>query len=736
MCARLPAGSRNSRVRHPAGVRYRVGGGDPRRQQDRARPARRRDRRWHGLRERCTAGPQRADACRAAGPQPRAYAARPAPRGGHAAAGPAVPAGDPAQCRAPYRAVDGRAHRPHRGGRGDRPGRAGRARAALAPAARRGVPARVLRRPGAPLPGAVPRPEPAPRHQPGEAGRAAPGVRRHDDRRQFLAAVRRRVPRTARQRGVGRGAAAAGAGLPGGLRDRRGRLRARRRRPAHRAGVRGTANARAARARLGGLRLLRDPRGFRVAGAGHAFGLGGPGFRQAAARALRCLRHDRPVPAQRRRVVARGRAPVRGDRRPDHRDARQAARRTRRRARADLHLRGRGAGCDRDPVPLREWRLVIPDVLASRYASADLVALWSPEEKVRAERRLWLVVLRAQGAAPEVLAAYERALDRVDLASIAARERVARHDVKARVEEVNALAGYGHIHKGMASRDLTENVEQVAIRDSLLLVRSRVVAALARLAARAVEYDEMVMVGRTHNVPAQATTLGKRFASAAEELLIGYERLDELIARYPLRGIKGPVGTSADQLSLGVDVAALDSVVARHLGFERVLDSVGQVYPRSLDFDVLSALVQVAAGPSSLATTIRLMAGQELATEGFKPGQVGSSAMPHKMNTRSCERINGLAVVLRGYLSMVGELAGNQWNEGDVSCSVVRRVALPDAFFALDGIFQTFLTVLDEFGAYPAVIVREMDRYLPFLATTKILVTAVQRGAGRGAGPG
>jgi adenylosuccinate lyase len=158
---------------------------------------------------------------------------------------------------------------------------------------------------------------------------------------------------------------------------------------------------------------------------------------------------------------------------------------------------------------------------------------------------------------------------------------------------------------------------------------------------------------------------------------------------------------------------------------------VGQVYPRSLDFDVVSALAQVVAAPSSLATTIRLMVGQELVTEGFKPGQVGSSAMPHKMNTRSSERVNGLAVIVRGYLSMVGELAGDQWNEGDVSCSVVRRVALPDAFFATDGLFQTFLTVLDEFGAYPAVIGRELDRFLPFLATTKILVGAVRKGVGR-----
>jgi len=105
--------------------------------------------------------------------------------------------------------------------------------------------------------------------------------------------------------------------------------------------------------------------------------------------------------------------------------------------------------------------------------------------------------------------------------------------------------------------------------------------------------------------------------------------------------------------------------------------------------------------------------------------------MPHKMNTRSCERVNGLSVVIRGYLSMVGELAGDQWNEGDVSCSVVRRVALPDAFFALDGLFETFLTVLADFGAYPMVIAAELDRYLPFLTTTKVLMAAVRKGVGR-----
>jgi adenylosuccinate lyase len=384
--------------------------------------------------------------------------------------------------------------------------------------------------------------------------------------------------------------------------------------------------------------------------------------------------------------------------------------------------------------------VTVPNVLATRYAAADLAEIWSPEHKIVLERQLWIAVLKAQRdlgiEVPDgVVEAYEKVVDVVDLDSIAARERVTRHDVKARIEEFAALAGHEHIHKGMTSRDLTENVEQLQVRQSLTLLQDRAVATLARLARLAAEHETTVMAGRSHNVAAQATTLGKRFATVADELLIALERIDQLLARYPLRGIKGPMGTAQDMLDLlGGDadkLADLEQRVARHLGFERVLTSVGQVYPRSLDFDVLSALVQLTAAPSNLATTIRLMAGNELVTEGFKEGQVGSSAMPHKMNTRSCERVNGLAVVTRGYLSMVGELAGDQWNEGDVSCSVVRRVALPDAFFAVDGLFQTFLTVLDEFGAFPAVIQRELDRYLPFLATTKVLMAAVRNGVGR-----
>jgi adenylosuccinate lyase len=366
-------------------------------------------------------------------------------------------------------------------------------------------------------------------------------------------------------------------------------------------------------------------------------------------------------------------------------------------------------------------------------------AIFSPEEKIIAERKLWVAVARAQSrlghVIPDsVIADYEKVIPQVDLASIDARERVTRHDVKARIEEFNALAGHEAIHAGMTSRDVTENIEALQMKNGLELIGQKVIATLAAMAAKAALYADQPIAGRSHNVPAQITTLGKRFASAAEELLFAYQRLVALQERYPMRGIKGPVGTSQDSIDLLGSTEAhrtLEENIAAELGFSHILDSTGQIYPRSFDYDVLTTLVQLAASPSSLATSIRLMAGAELVTEGFKEGQVGSSAMPHKMNTRSCERVNGLAVILRGYSSMVSELAGDQWNEGDVSCSVVRRVAIADAFYAMDGLLETTLTILNEFGAFPAVIAAELERYLPFLATTKILMAAVKAGVGR-----
>lgn len=383
---------------------------------------------------------------------------------------------------------------------------------------------------------------------------------------------------------------------------------------------------------------------------------------------------------------------------------------------------------------------MIPNVLAERYAAPAMQAIWSAEGRVVLEREFWIAVMKAQRELgleipPEAITAYEAAKGRVDPASIMAREKVTRHDVKARIEEFNELAGHEQVHKGLTSRDLTENVEQLQVYRALQLVRDKTVAVLRRLRERAEQWTDLVLTARTHNVAAQPTTLGKRMAMFGEELVGGLAVLDGVIASYAVRGLKGAVGTQMDQLSLfdgdAEKVAELERRVVAHLGLPAVWVNVGQVYPRSLDFRVVAALTELASGPSSFCKTLRLMAGHETASEGFAPGQTGSSAMPHKMNSRSCERVNGFHVILKGYLAMAAGLAGEQWNEGDVSCSVVRRVMLPDAFFAMDGLLETFLTILDQLDAYPAVIGAETAHYLPFLMTTTILMEAVKAGVGR-----
>ena len=376
-------------------------------------------------------------------------------------------------------------------------------------------------------------------------------------------------------------------------------------------------------------------------------------------------------------------------------------------------------------------------ILSDRYASPAMKEIWSAESKIRAERNLWISVMKAQAKLgfdipASAIAEYEKVKDKVDLNSIDKREKELRHDVKARIEEFNALAGHQYIHIAMTSRDLTENIEALQIISALKLVQSKSIALLARLGEKSAEYKALPIVGRSHNVPAQITTLGKRFATVAEELLFAYSRLENLIENFPIRGLKGPIGTAQDSHDImGANYQALEKEIIKSLGFENALDSTGQIYPRSLDYDVITTLVQLSAAPSNLATSIRLMAGNDLVSEGFKAGQVGSSAMPHKMNTRSCERINGFAAILKGYAAMIGEVSGNQWNEGDVSDSVVRRVAIADAFYAIDGLLETTLTVLKEFGIFPAMIEKEIQTHLPFLATTKILMAAVKNGLGR-----
>ena len=376
-------------------------------------------------------------------------------------------------------------------------------------------------------------------------------------------------------------------------------------------------------------------------------------------------------------------------------------------------------------------------VLGDRYASKEMQEIWSREFKIKAERRLWISVLETQSSIgldilPSVIEDYRKNQSVIDFASIDAREKITKHDVKARIDEFNELAGHQKIHIGMTSRDLTENIELFQTSTALKVVKLKAAALLKVLADFAQEHLDVPLVARTHNVPAQLTTVGRRAAIWIEELLFAFNHLEHLVDRLPLKGIKGPIGTSQDLLDLfGDSGEKIEHSVATALEFNEILNAPSQIYPRSIDYEIVTALVQLAASPANVATNVRIMSGFGLVHEGFGKDQVGSSAMPHKINARLSERVNGLMAVLKGNAVMIQELVGNQWNEGDVSCSVVRRVALADSFYGIDAILDTTMRIISDLAVQSVVVEREVKEYLPLLLTTRMLSEAVKGGMGR-----
>ncbi len=381
-----------------------------------------------------------------------------------------------------------------------------------------------------------------------------------------------------------------------------------------------------------------------------------------------------------------------------------------------------------------------PNILSQRYATSKMNLIFSEEGKTRLEREFWLSVLKIQrdlglNIPSEAIQAYEESVDTIDLGLIREIERVTKHDVKAKIEAYcRAAGGYEYLHLGMTSRDLTDNVEQIQLKQAMTLVYGKYVSVLRHLLDKAKEYRGIELTARTHHQAAQTTLLGRRFSMWAEELLVHLKEYESFISEYPMRGVKGAVGTQFDMMVLlGSHEKAieLENRVAEQHGFKNILSSTGQVYPRSLDYKLLLHLSVLSSACENFAKTMRLMAGNELVTEGFMKGQVGSSVMPHKMNTRSTERICAFSELLKMYADGGSRLSGDQWEEGDVSCSAMRRVLIPDAFYSTDGLLETTLNVLNQMEAYPAVISKEVGRYLPFLATTEVLAIAVKSGIGR-----
>tara|TARA_Y100000310_G_scaffold269052_1_gene281978 strand:+ start:637 stop:2058 length:1422 start_codon:yes stop_codon:yes gene_type:complete len=384
--------------------------------------------------------------------------------------------------------------------------------------------------------------------------------------------------------------------------------------------------------------------------------------------------------------------------------------------------------------------MVNANVYSERYVTPEMNLIFSPEYKIGLERRLWISVMKAQrefglDIDSEDIEKYERAINDIDLDEIARIELKNKHDVKARIQHYVKVAGAkGVIHEGMTSRGLTDNVEQVQNRDAARIIWAKSVSSLRHFGEAMVQCRDMTMTARTHHQPAQPTTVGKRFATLAEELMLYIGRFQDFIRDYPMRGIKGAVGTQIDMMTLLKDERKVDELerrVMQEFGFENTFISIGQVYPRSLDYDFISHLVNLSAPLRNFALMVRLMAGYELMTEGFSKHQSGSSAMPHKMNVRTAERVYGLANLMRMYAMGASLLSGDQWEEGDVSCSVPRRLILSDSCYAMDAMFESGLTVMNDMGFYPHMIDAEVQRFLPFLGSSRLLMASVEEGLDR-----
>lgn len=396
----------------------------------------------------------------------------------------------------------------------------------------------------------------------------------------------------------------------------------------------------------------------------------------------------------------------------------------------------------------------------SRYQTPSMDHIWSELRRNQIERQVWIDVMQAQqtiglGIDPEVVEAYglvaRELADNPDtwneLAQIAEIEKHTRHDLYARLQFFNQAAKQQAAHLGLTSADIVENTQQLQILASSEQLMEHAEQLALRLVKIAHEHARTATVARTHGRPAQLTTLGKRAADWLHELLSAMIATHSAQNDYAMRGIKGAVGTRTDMAQTlqpadpGHDpawvhaaAAQLDSIVTSNFtdgpaGHQ--LFSVGQCYPRGYDLPLTSAALQLAAACNTICINVRLMAMLGLAQEAPKPDQVGSSAMPHKINPRYSERVASLLVVARGYQHMLQELAGAQWFEGDVSSSAARRVALPGLFHTVDAILANTAHVLDRLRFNQEQICQDVARWLPFLASGRILAAAVAAGADR-----
>jgi adenylosuccinate lyase len=380
--------------------------------------------------------------------------------------------------------------------------------------------------------------------------------------------------------------------------------------------------------------------------------------------------------------------------------------------------------------------------LTERYASREMQSIFSPARRFGAWRRLWLALAESQRELgldiPERAIEEMRAgLDALDLEKAAEYERRFRHDVMAHVHLFGEVApgARGVIHLGATSAFVGDNTDLILHREALELVRARVVRTVRELARFAREHRALPTLGYTHFQPAQPTTVGKRATLWIQDLLLDLEEIEFRLERLRFRGVRGTTGTQASFLELfdgdHDKVEELDRLVGERMGFPRTYGVGGQTYPRKVDAAILASLAGVAQSLSKLGNDLRLLAHLREVEEPFEEEQIGSSAMPYKRNPMRAERICALSRHVITLSQDPAHTAATQWLERTLDDSANRRLSIPDAFLTLDGTLVLAENVAAGLVVHPAVVARNLEEHLPFMAMETVLMQAVQRGGDR-----
>ena len=387
-------------------------------------------------------------------------------------------------------------------------------------------------------------------------------------------------------------------------------------------------------------------------------------------------------------------------------------------------------------------RTAYENPLVSRYASAEMSYIWSPDRKYRLWRRLWLALAEAErdlglSITKKQLVEMRRHLDDIDYARARRYERRLRHDVMAHVRAFGdqCPSARGIIHLGATSCFVTDNSELMQMREALGLVRVGLLNTIDALARFARKYQSLPTLGYTHFQPAQLTTVGKRATLWLQDLLMDLGAVESVLANLRFRGAKGATGTQASFLELfrgdARKVLRLERLVAKKMGFRAVYPVTGQTYPRKVDSVVLAALSGVAQSAQKFATDLRLLSHLREVEEPFEEKQVGSSAMPYKRNPMRAERMTALARFVITLSQSAAVTAAEQWLERTLDDSANRRLTLPQTFLAADGILRIYQNVASGLVVNREVIREHVHRELPFIACERVLMEAVRAGGDR-----